>query len=30
MERGMTSEDNLEGLRETGRRYLVGTAKSEL
>jgi hypothetical protein len=26
----MTSEDNLEWLRETGRRYLVGTPKSEL
>ena len=30
MDRGMTSEDNLEWLRETGRRYLVGTPKSEL
>jgi transposase len=30
MDRGMTSEDNLEWLRETGRRYLVGTPKGEL
>src|SRR5438128_1925298 len=30
MDRGMTSEDNLDWLRETGRRYLVGTPKSEL
>jgi len=30
MDRGMTSEDNLEWLRATGRRYLVGTPKSEL
>src|SRR2546427_2393408 len=30
MVRGMTSEDNVEWLRETGRRYLVGTPKSEL
>src|SRR6266511_1132886 len=30
MDRGMTSEDNLEWLRETGRRYLIGTPKSEL
>jgi len=30
MDRGMTSEDNLEWLREPGRRYLVGTPKSEL
>ena len=30
MDRGMTSVDNLEWLRETGRRYLVGTPKSEL
>jgi len=30
MDRGMTSEDNLAWLRETGRRYLVGTSKSEL
>ncbi len=30
MDRGMTSEDNLTWLRETGRRYLVGTPKSEL
>ncbi len=30
MDRGMTSEDNLEWLRAAGRRYLVGTPKSEL
>jgi Transposase DDE domain len=30
MDRGMTSEDNLDWLRQTGRRYLVGTPKSEL
>ena len=30
MDRGMTSEDNLAWLREAGRRYLVGTPKSEL
>jgi hypothetical protein len=30
MDRGMTSEDNLEWLRGGGRRYLVGTPKSEL
>jgi transposase len=30
MDRGMTSEDNLAWLRDTGRRYLVGTPKSEL
>ena len=30
MDRGMTSADNLAWLRETGRRYLVGTPKSEL
>jgi hypothetical protein len=30
MDRGMTSEDNLEWLRESGRRYLVGTPKIEL
>src|SRR3989441_11784920 len=30
MDRGMTSEDNLEWLRERGCRYLVGTPKSEL
>lgn len=30
MDRGMTSEDNLTWLRETQRRYLVGTPKSEL
>src|SRR3989475_2395169 len=28
MDRGMTSEDNLEWLRESGRRYLVGTPKT--
>jgi hypothetical protein len=30
MDRGMTSEDNLAWLRETRRRYLLGTPKSEL
>jgi hypothetical protein len=30
MDRGMTSADNLEWLRETGRRDVVGTPKSEL
>src|SRR5260370_3823216 len=30
MDGGMRSQDNLEWLRETGRRYLVGTRKSEL
>jgi transposase len=30
MDRGMTSEDNLEWLRQTQRRYLVGTPKREL
>ena len=30
MDRGMTSEDNLSWLRETRRRSLVGTPKSEL
>jgi transposase len=30
MDRGMTSADNLKWLRETGRRYLVGTPKGEL
>jgi len=30
MDRGMTSDDNLEWLRQTGRRYLVGTPKSAL
>lgn len=30
MDRGMTSEENLEWLRTSGRRYLVGTPKSEL
>jgi len=30
MDRGMTSAANLTWLRETGRRYLVGTPKSEL
>jgi transposase len=30
MDRGMVSEDNLAWLREGGRRYLVGTPKSEL
>jgi len=30
MDRGMTSAENLEWLQQTGRRYLLGTAKSEL
>jgi len=30
MDRGMTSAENLAWLRETGRRYLVGTPKGEL
>ncbi len=30
MDRGMTSTENLEWLREGGRQYLVGTPKSEL
>jgi hypothetical protein len=30
MNRGMTSEDSLEWLRETGQRYLFGTPKTEL
>ena len=30
MDRGMTSEENLEWLRQTQRRYLVGTPKHEL
>ena len=30
MDRGMTSADNLAWLRDGGRRYLVGTPKSEL
>jgi transposase len=30
MDRGMTSEDNLAWLRSGGRRYLVGTPKSEM
>ena len=30
MDRGMVSEDNLEYLRSTGARYLVGTPKSLL
>jgi len=30
MDRGMTSEDNLTWLRSSGRRYLIGTPKSEL
>lgn len=30
MDRGMTSEDNLQWLRTGGRQYLVGTPKSEL
>lgn len=30
MDRGMVSEDNMEFLREGGRRYIVGTPKSML
>jgi len=30
MDRGMTSADNIEWLQQTGRRYLIGTPKSEL
>jgi transposase len=30
MDRGMTSAENVEWLQETGHRYLLGTAKSEL
>ncbi len=30
MDRGMVSEDNVEFLREGGRRYIVGTAKNSL
>jgi transposase len=30
MDRGMMSEDNIEWLQQTGRRYLIGTSKSEL
>ena len=30
MDRGMVSEDNLEYLREGGRRYILGTPKSQL
>jgi len=30
MDRGMTSEDNLEWLRKEGRKYLVGTPRSEM
>lgn len=30
MDRGMTSAENLAWLQKTGRRYLIGTAKSEL
>jgi len=30
MDRGMTSEDNIEWLQQTGRCYLIGTPKSEL
>ncbi len=30
MDRGMVSEDNLQFLRSEGRRYIVGTAKSQL
>lgn len=30
MDRGMASEENIEWLQQTGRRYLIGTPKSEL
>jgi len=30
MDRGMAGEDNIEFLREGGRRYIVGTAKNSL
>jgi transposase len=30
MDRGMTSAENVEWLQQTGRRYLIGTTKSEL
>jgi len=30
MDRGMTSEENLDWLREGGRKYLIGTPRSEL
>jgi transposase len=30
MDRGMTSEENLEWLRSSGRQYLIGTARSEM
>ena len=30
MDRGMTSEDNLEFLRQENRRYIIGTPKSML
>jgi hypothetical protein len=30
MDRGMTSADNIEWLQRTGRRYLIGTPKSDL
>jgi transposase len=30
MDRGMTSAENIAWLQQTGRRYLIGTAKSEL
>ncbi|HUO70617.1 MAG TPA: IS1634 family transposase [Solirubrobacteraceae bacterium] len=30
MDRGMTSADNVAWLQQTGRRYLIGTSKSEL
>lgn len=30
MDRGMVSQDNLEWLNQTGRRYVIGTAKAEL
>jgi len=30
MDRGMTSQENIEWLQQTGRRYLIGTPKSDL
>jgi hypothetical protein len=30
MDRGMTSAENIAWLQKTGRRYLIGTPKSEL
>lgn len=30
MDRGMVSEDNLKWLKQTARRYVIGTPKAEL